>query len=109
MNAIAPGALTSLTEDLGPERSEEKKAASSPRWIAPLCTWLASPQSAGITGRVFEASGRVLAVAEGWHRGPTAKPVDDPEAVDEVMRELLSRTRPPAGMDGQDLPGWEGR
>jgi len=109
VNAIAPGALTRLTEDLGPERSEEEKAASSPRWIAPLCTWLASPQSAGITGRVFEASGRVLAVAEGWHRGPTAKPVDDPEAVDEVMRELLSRTRPPAGMDGQDLPGWEGR
>ena len=109
VNAIAPGALTRLTEDLGPERSEEEKAASSPRWIAPLCTWLASPQSAGITGRVFEASGRILAVAEGWHRGPTAKPVDDPEAVDEVMRELLSRTRPPAGMDGQDLPGWEGR
>ncbi len=109
VNAIAPGALTRLTEDLGPERSEAEKAASSPRWIAPLCTWLASPQSAGITGRVFEASGRVLAVAEGWHRGPTAKPVDDPEAVDEVMRELLSRTRPPAGMDGQDLPGWEGR
>ena len=109
VNAIAPAALTRLTEDLGPERSEEEKAASSPRWIAPLCTWLASPQSAGITGRVFEASGRILAVAEGWHRGPTAKPVDDPEAVDEVMRELLSRTRPPAGMDGQDLPGWEGR
>ena len=109
VNAIAPGALTRLTEDLGPERTEEEKAASSPRWIAPLCTWLASPQSAGITGRVFEASGRILAVAEGWHRGPTAKPVEDPEAVDEVMRELLSRTRPPAGMDGQDLPGWEGR
>ncbi len=109
VNAIAPGALTRLTEDLGPERSEAEKAASSPRWIAPLCTWLASPQSAGITGRVFEASGRILAVAEGWHRGPTAKPVDDPEAVDEVMRELLSRTRPPAGMDGQDLPGWENR
>jgi len=109
VNAIAPGALTRLTEDLGPERTEAEKAASSPRWIAPLCTWLASPQSAGITGRMFEASGRILAVAEGWHRGPTAKPVDDPEAVDEVMRELLSRTRPPAGMDGHDLPGWENR
>jgi hypothetical protein len=51
----------------------------------------------------------VLAVAEGWHRGPTAEAVDDPAAVDEIMRELLSRTRPPAGMDGQDLAGWEGR
>ena len=70
----------------------------SPRWIAPLCTWLASPQSAGITGRVFEASGRMLAVAEGWHRGPSAAAVDDPEAVDEVVRDLLGTnpTRPRA-------------
>jgi NAD(P)-dependent dehydrogenase (short-subunit alcohol dehydrogenase family) len=109
VNAIAPGALTRLTEDLGPERSEEAKAASSPRWIAPLCTWLASPQSAGITGRVFESSGRMLAVAEGWHRGPATGAVDDPEQVDKVMRALLAKTRAPAGMDGQDLAGWEGR
>jgi NAD(P)-dependent dehydrogenase (short-subunit alcohol dehydrogenase family) len=110
VNAIAPGALTRLTEDMGMGRaSEEDKAAMSPRWVAPLCIWLSSPQSAGITGRVFEASGRMLAVAEGWHRGPTVEPVDDPAAVDKIVRELLSRTRAPAGMDGQDLPGWEGR
>ena len=110
VNAIAPGALTRLTEDLGMgQASEEAKAAMSPRWIAPLCTWLASPQSAGITGRVFESSGRSLAVAEGWHRGPSAPAVDDPAAVDEIVRELLGRTRPPAGMDGEDLAGWEGR
>jgi NAD(P)-dependent dehydrogenase (short-subunit alcohol dehydrogenase family) len=110
VNAIAPGALTRLTEDLGlGSASEEAKAAMSPRWIAPLCTWLASPQSAGITGRVFESSGRVLAVAEGWHRGATAPAVDEPDEVDEIMRDLLSRTRAPAGMDGKELTGWEGR
>jgi NAD(P)-dependent dehydrogenase (short-subunit alcohol dehydrogenase family) len=110
VNAIAPGALTRLTEDLGMgQASEEAKAAMSPRWVAPLCTWLASPQSAGVTGRVFESSGRMLAVAEGWHRGPTVPAVDDPEAVDEVVRDMLSRARPPAGMDGADLAGWEGR
>jgi len=110
VNAIAPGALTRLTEDLGMgQASEDAKAAMSPRWIAPLCTWLASPQSAGITGRVFEASGQMLAVAEGWHRGPSSAAVDDPEAVDEIVRGLLSRTRPPTGMDGKDLTGWEGR
>jgi NAD(P)-dependent dehydrogenase (short-subunit alcohol dehydrogenase family) len=110
VNAIAPGALTRLTEDLGMgQASEEAKAAMSPRWIAPLCTWLASPQSAGITGRVFEASGQMLAVAEGWHRGPSASAVDDPAAVDEVVRDLLGRTRAPTGMDGKDLTGWEGR
>jgi len=110
VNAIAPGALTRLTEDLGMgQASEEAKAAMSPRWIAPLCTWLASPQSAGITGRVFESSGRMLAVAEGWHRGPSADAVDDPGEVDEVVRGLLASTRAPAGMDGGDLAGWEGR
>jgi NAD(P)-dependent dehydrogenase (short-subunit alcohol dehydrogenase family) len=110
VNAIAPGALTRLTEDLGMgQANEEAKAAMSPRWIAPLCTWLASPQSAGVTGRVFEASGQMLAVAEGWHRGPSTQAVDEPQAVDEVVRDLLSRTRAPAGMDGKDLAGWEGR
>ncbi len=110
VNAIAPGALTRLTEDLGMgQANDEAKAAMSPRWVAPLCTWLASPQSAGITGRVFESSGRMLAVAEGWHRGPSVPAVDDPEAVDEIVRDMLTRARPPAGMDGADLAGWEGR
>src|SRR5205085_3447065 len=110
VNAIAPGALTRLTEDLGMgQASEEAKEAMSPRWIAPLCTWLASAQSAGISGRVFEASGQMLAVAEGWHRGPCADAVDDPEAVDDVVRGLLRDTRAPAGMNGEDLAGWEGR
>jgi NAD(P)-dependent dehydrogenase (short-subunit alcohol dehydrogenase family) len=58
VNAIAPGALTRLTEDLGMgQASEEVKAAMAPRWIAPVATWLASTQSAGVTGRVFESSG----------------------------------------------------
>jgi NAD(P)-dependent dehydrogenase (short-subunit alcohol dehydrogenase family) len=110
VNAIAPGALTRLTEDLGMGRaSDEDKAAMSPRWIAPLCTWLASPQSAGITGRVFEASGRMLAVAEGWHRGPHTPAIDHPAAINEVVRDLLGRTRAPSGMDGNELTGWEGR
>jgi NAD(P)-dependent dehydrogenase (short-subunit alcohol dehydrogenase family) len=105
VNAIAPGALTRLTADLGSTQiTDEHREAMSPRWVAPLCTWLASEQSEGVTGRVFEATGQLLAVAEGWHRGPVAKAVDDPAAVDETMRELLSRARPPAGMDGADRP-----
>jgi NAD(P)-dependent dehydrogenase (short-subunit alcohol dehydrogenase family) len=107
VNAIAPGALTRLTEGLsGFEPTEEQREAMSPRWIAPLCTWLASPQSAGVTGRVFEASGGVLAVAEGWHRGPSAEPVSDPNEVDAVIRKLLADARPPADMSGNDRTGW---
>jgi NAD(P)-dependent dehydrogenase (short-subunit alcohol dehydrogenase family) len=104
VNAVAPGALTRMTEDLGMGRgSEEEKASMHPRWIAPIVTWLASPESAAVTGRVFEASGRLLGVAEGWHRGPVAKPVDDPTRIGPVVAELLQRTRKNAGMDGQDL------
>jgi NAD(P)-dependent dehydrogenase (short-subunit alcohol dehydrogenase family) len=103
VNAIAPGALTRMTEGLGMgQASEEQKAMMAPRWIAPIATWLASPESAGVTGRVFEASGRMLAVAEGWHRGPSAGPVDDPTKLGPVVADLLSRARPPADMNGQD-------
>jgi NAD(P)-dependent dehydrogenase (short-subunit alcohol dehydrogenase family) len=79
VNAIAPGALTRLTEDLGMGKgSEDQKARLHPRWIAPIVTWLASTESRHVTGRVFEASGETLAVAEGWHRGPAVEPVEDP-------------------------------
>jgi len=104
VNAVAPGALTRMTEDLLMGRgNEEDKAAMHPRWIAPIVTWLASTQSSHITGRIFEASGRVFAVAEGWHRGPTAKPVDDPTAIGPVVDELMRHARRNAGMDGQDF------
>jgi NAD(P)-dependent dehydrogenase (short-subunit alcohol dehydrogenase family) len=104
VNAVAPGALTRMTEDLGMgAASEEDKAAMSPRWIAPIVTWLASTQSSEVTGRVFEASGRVLAVAEGWHRGPTVQPIEDPTALGPVVADLVKRARRNADMNGQDL------
>jgi len=103
VNAIAPAALTRLTEDLGMgQASDEMKEMMSPRWVAPIVTWLASTQSAGVTGRVFEASGGVLAVAESWHRGPSASPVDDPTKIDAIARDLLAKARPNADMNGQD-------
>ena len=104
VNAIAPGALTRLTEDLGMgQGSEEDKAAMDPRWIAPIATWLASTQSSEVTGRVFEASGRMLAVAESWHRGPLVQPVDDPTKLGPIVEDLVKRARKNAGMDGKDL------
>jgi NAD(P)-dependent dehydrogenase (short-subunit alcohol dehydrogenase family) len=105
VNAIAPAALTRMTEDLGMGAAAEDPAVAesiSPKWIAPVVTWLASDQSGHVTGRVFEASGRVLAVAEGWHRGPSATPVDDPAAIGEIVDHLLSEARPPADMNGAD-------
>jgi NAD(P)-dependent dehydrogenase (short-subunit alcohol dehydrogenase family) len=93
VNAIAPGALTRLTEDLS--LPEEMLAKFEPRWVAPVVTWLASPQSAGITGQVIESSGLVLAIAEGWHRGPQTTDVPDrPDEVDAIIRKLLPEARP---------------
>jgi NAD(P)-dependent dehydrogenase (short-subunit alcohol dehydrogenase family) len=94
VNAIAPTALTRLTEDLGMGAgSEEDREAMSPRWIAPVSTWLASKQSAGITGRVFISSGRGFGIAEPWQYGPVADPVDDPTKLDELARKLLAQAK----------------
>ncbi len=103
VNAIAPTALTRLTEDLAMGKvDDEAKAAMSPRWIAPVVTWLASTHSSQVTGRVIEASGMSFAIAEGWHRGPTARPVDDPAAAGEIITALIDDARPPADMSGAD-------
>ena len=92
VNAIAPGALTRMTEDLPID--DETRATLDPGWVAPVCVWLASPLSADVTEQVIEVSGRAMAVAEGWHRGPTAEPVADPSQVDVALRKLLAAVRP---------------
>lgn len=101
VNAIAPGALTRMTEDLA--GAAQDAAASHPRWVAPIVTWLASGESRDVTGRVFEASGNVLAVAESWHRGPTAQPVEDPTQMGPIARDLVERARKNANMSGADF------
>jgi NAD(P)-dependent dehydrogenase (short-subunit alcohol dehydrogenase family) len=92
VNAIAPGALTRLTGDL--EMSDEIRRNFDPAWVAPVITWLASTDSADVTGQVIEANGLVLAIAEGWHRGPTTKPVESPEEVGPLVRKLVADARP---------------
>lgn len=93
VNAIAPGALTRLTEDLA--LPDEMLAKFDPRWVAPIVTWLASPLSRDVTGQVIESNGMFLAIAEGWRRGPTiTTPPAEPEGVDAAIRPLLAAARP---------------
>lgn len=102
VNAVGPVALTRMTEGLGPApETDEEREARSPRWIAPIVTWLASDEAAGVTGRVFEASGQLLAVAEGWVRGPRHAPVDDPTQLGPIVADLLAAARPNSGMNGE--------
>ena len=103
VNAIAPGALTRLTEDLGGPITEERRRSGDPKWVAPIAVWLASEESAEVSGRMFEASGGVLAIAEGWHRGPTHAPVDDPKVLGPIVKEMVAKARKNAGMNGMDL------
>lgn len=104
VNAVAPAALTRMTENLGMgQGSDEEKEAMSPAWIAPIVTWLVSDEAASVTGKVFESSGRVLAVAEGWVRGPSVDAIDDPTRLGPVVADLVANARPNSGMDG--VPG----
>lgn len=93
VNAVAPGALTRLTAGL--EMAEDRKAQFGADRVAPLVTWLASPMSSGVSGEIFECSGRVLAVSESWHRGPSTDevPIEIAE-INSVCRSLLAKRRP---------------
>jgi NAD(P)-dependent dehydrogenase (short-subunit alcohol dehydrogenase family) len=104
VNAIAPAALTRMTEGLGMgQATDELKEKLSPRHIATVVCWLASEKSSGVTGRVFDVSGQRLSVSEGWHRGPTVDdPTDDPVAIGDVVESLVAQARPNADMFGYD-------
>jgi len=104
VNAIAPAALTRMTEGLGMgQASEEVKEQMSPAHIAPIVTWLASHESAHVTGRVFDVTGRMISVSEGWHRGPSIEsPTDDLAELGSQISELVAQARPNANMQGYD-------
>jgi NAD(P)-dependent dehydrogenase (short-subunit alcohol dehydrogenase family) len=98
VNAVAPRANTRMTEGLrewSPEQIDER----SPEWIAAFVTWLASPESAGITGRVFEAWGKGYSVIESWQHGPQAAPSKDPAELGTRINEIVKFARANAGID----------
>jgi NAD(P)-dependent dehydrogenase (short-subunit alcohol dehydrogenase family) len=105
VNAIAPAALTRMTENLGMgARARELPADQFNRMdaenIAPLVVWLGSEQSKDITGRVFLVSGGRIAVAEGWNPGPSQDKGDrwDPTELGEVVPKLVAQAAPVTGM-----------
>jgi NAD(P)-dependent dehydrogenase (short-subunit alcohol dehydrogenase family) len=103
VNAIAPAALTRLTENLGMgDAPDEVKEALSPAWIAPIVVWLASAESSAVTGRVFDVRGDLLAVSEGWHQGPKVTGSLDPSAIGPLVEQLMHDVRPNADMLGID-------
>ncbi len=107
VNCLAPTAWSRRTADLmGGDAAPEGLADKiSPRWIAVITTWLASPEAQNVTGRVFDIRGDQLGIAEGWHLGPVATQSDDPGDLGPVVAELMGKARLNANMGGVDHEG----
>ncbi|MET9678613.1 SDR family oxidoreductase [Streptomyces sp. NPDC006482] len=96
VNAIAPAARTRMTEQVFDGLD------ALPEDVSPLVVWLGSADSAGVTGRVFEAEGGRLTVMEGWRQGPTEDKGArrTPAEAGETARKLLARSEPPSPVYG---------
>jgi NAD(P)-dependent dehydrogenase (short-subunit alcohol dehydrogenase family) len=107
VNAIAPAALTRMTEDLVRWQSDgDDKPAWDPRDpsnIAPLVVWLGSEQARDVTGRVFNVKGGYVSVAEGWVAGPAEDKGArwEPGELGEVIPRLVAAARPNSDTSGQ--------
>jgi NAD(P)-dependent dehydrogenase (short-subunit alcohol dehydrogenase family) len=102
-NAIAPSALTQMTEGLTgyKERLDELEARTGwhnpggPENIVALVAWLSSPL-ATVNGRVFNIRAGHVSVAEGWRPGPAYEkegPFDVTE-LDRVVPGLVASAAP---------------
>lgn len=98
VNAIAPVAYTRMTADL--VTSPEAASELAPEHISPLVVWLCGVDD--VSGRVFEISGRRLAVVSPWRREVEEVPVlpMTPEAAGSAANRLLARAQPLPAMGG---------
>jgi len=106
-NALAPAAYTRMTADLPgfSQMDEETKEKLGPRWIANVATWLASPEAAGVTGRIFDVAGQRVGIAEGWVLGPHGQQGEDAESVGAVVNEIMGQARLNSNMFGKPEGG----
>lgn len=104
-NALAPAARTRMTETAfadAMKAPEDGFDANDPANVAPTVVWLASTQSAEVTGQVFELQGGKIMLSEGWRNGPV---VDagrrwNPSEVGDVVGDLLARRTPAQAVYG---------
>ncbi len=71
-NAITPAARTAMTTQVAvmAERMKKPDDGSFDYWsagnVSPLLVWLGSEHSSHVSGRVFEAEGGKISIADGW-------------------------------------------
>ena len=102
-NAIAPVARTRMTENIGMGPVPEGVTFDTldPANISPLVVWLGSNENETVTGRVFLVDGDRVSVAEGWHRGPTARNDGlrwEPSQFTKVVPDLVAQAAEPSNM-----------
>jgi NAD(P)-dependent dehydrogenase (short-subunit alcohol dehydrogenase family) len=103
VNAVAPGGRTRMTEGVFDgimSSAADGFDSFDPGNVAPLVTWLASPESSDVTGQVIEAWGGRIAVVEGWRPGPSIEVQRrwDPAELGPVLRDLLAQATPRSSM-----------
>jgi NAD(P)-dependent dehydrogenase (short-subunit alcohol dehydrogenase family) len=105
-NALAPAARTRMTEEVFAETmaapTDGGWDAMAPDNVSPLVAWLASADSADVTGRVFEVEAGKIGVADGWQHGPEIDKGARWDAADvgAAVRDLLAKTPAPAPVYG---------
>ena len=93
--------------DRGPRHGAGVRGGSRSRCRPPTsrrsCAGWPARSPAHVTGRVFDVTGRMLSVSEGWHRGPSLEnPPDDLAELGPKVSELVAQARPNATMQGYD-------
>jgi NAD(P)-dependent dehydrogenase (short-subunit alcohol dehydrogenase family) len=108
VNAVGPGGRTRMTEQVFAGAMTKVEDGGFDAFdagnVAPLVTWLASPEAADVTGQVIEAWGGRIAIVEGWHPGPSVEVERrwDPNELGPVVHGLLADVAPRASMYAED-------
>jgi NAD(P)-dependent dehydrogenase (short-subunit alcohol dehydrogenase family) len=106
VNAIAPTALTRMTQDIEMMRTAAATSDLSPEAISPLVVWLGSAESRDVTGRVFGVWGNAITVLEGWVNGPASSADTrwDQPGLSAVVPGLVATAAPNADTMGNRKP-----
>jgi len=104
-NALAPIAHTRMTEAVFAEAMKKPDRgfdATDPANVSPLVAWLASAESRGVTGRIWEVTGGRISVMDGYREEAR---IDagrrwDPAELGPQVSALLERARSPVAVYG---------
>jgi NAD(P)-dependent dehydrogenase (short-subunit alcohol dehydrogenase family) len=102
VNAVAPTALTRLTDDVPAMHDLAASTDMAPEGVSPLVLWLAGPAARTVTGRVLAAIGGTIAVVDGWAYGPEIHSTErwTVARLDQEMPGLLDKALPGADITG---------